>query len=140
MSDADRALFLREADVEALLTMDEAIEAVEAAFRALGEGRAENRPRARATVPGGVLNVMCAALPEAGVLGLKSYTGFRGGVRFLVLLYSAEDGRLLAVMEADRLGPERPRARRGGAPRPRAPAGAPPRGADRRGGRAPCPP
>lgn len=117
MSDADRALFLREADVEALLTMEEAIEAVEAAFRALGQGRAENRPRARAYVPGGVLNVMCAALPEAGVLGLKSYTGFRSGVRFLVLLYSAEDGRLLAVIEADRLGQMRTGAASGVATR-----------------------
>lgn len=117
MSDSNRALFLREADIEALLTMDEAIEAVEAAFRALGEGNAQNRPRARVYVPGGVLNVMSAALPDAGVLGLKSYTGFRGGVRFLVLLYSAGDGRLLAVIEADRLGQMRTGAASGVATR-----------------------
>jgi len=101
---SNHALFLREANVAALLTIGEAIEAVEAAFRALGEGRAENRPRARVHVPGGVLHVMSAGLPDAGVLGLKAYTGFRSGVRFLVLLYSAEDGRLLAVIEANRLG------------------------------------
>jgi ornithine cyclodeaminase/alanine dehydrogenase-like protein (mu-crystallin family) len=97
--------------------MDDAIGAVEAAFRALGQGSAQNRPRARVYVPSGVLNVMSAALPDAGVLGLKSYTAFREGVRFLVLLYSAEDGRLLAVIEADRLGQMRTGAASGVATR-----------------------
>jgi ornithine cyclodeaminase/alanine dehydrogenase-like protein (mu-crystallin family) len=64
-----------------------------------------------------VLNVMSAALPDAGVLGLKSYTGFASGVRFLVLLYSGEDGRLLAVVEADRLGQMRTGAASGVATR-----------------------
>ncbi|MBF6592172.1 MAG: ornithine cyclodeaminase family protein, partial [Ktedonobacterales bacterium] len=39
-----------------------------------------------------------------GLLGLKTYTAFPGGVRFTVLLFSGEDGRLLAIIEADWLG------------------------------------
>ena len=37
-------------------------------------------------------------------LGLKSYTAFRGGIRFLVLLYSAKTGELKALIQAQRLG------------------------------------
>jgi len=97
-------LFLTDDDVARLLTMPEALEAVEEAFRHHGEGKAVNRPRARVRLPQGILHVMAAGLPHVGVLGLKAYTTFRGAVRFHVHLYSAEDGRLLALIEADRLG------------------------------------
>lgn len=97
-------LFLTEDDVARLLTMAEALEAVEEAFRQHGQGSAVNRPRARVRVPQGILHVMAAGLPPEGVLGFKAYTAFGGTVRFHVHLYSAEDGRLLAILEADRLG------------------------------------
>jgi ornithine cyclodeaminase/alanine dehydrogenase-like protein (mu-crystallin family) len=47
---------------------------------------------------------MSASLPTLGVAGLKSYTTIDGKTRFHVLLYSGEDGRLLAVIEAELLG------------------------------------
>ena len=47
---------------------------------------------------------MPAAVPEAQVMGLKAYATVRGGAKFVVLLFSAETGALLAVIEADRLG------------------------------------
>jgi alanine dehydrogenase len=97
-------LHLTEEDVSSLVGMSDAMEAVEGAFRRQGEGKATNEPRRRVRAPGGLLHVMFAADPEAGVLGLKSYTTFRGGARFHVLLYSAKDGALLAMIEADRLG------------------------------------
>ena len=98
------ALFLREADVAALAGMDDVIDAVERGFREYGAGRAVNRPRQRVAVDGGTLHVMAAGLPAWGVFGLKSYAVTRGGRRFISLLYSAEDGQLLAVMEAEELG------------------------------------
>jgi len=98
------ALLLTEADVTALLPMSLALEAVEEVFRWQGEGKLTNRPRVRLPVPGGLLHVMPAALPEAKVMGLKSYATVRGGAKFVVLLFSAENGTLLAVIEADRLG------------------------------------
>jgi ornithine cyclodeaminase/alanine dehydrogenase-like protein (mu-crystallin family) len=97
-------LYLTEEQVEGLVTMADAMAAVEECFRHQGEGRATNEPRRRVRVPGGLLHVMFAADAPAGVLGLKSYTTFRGGARFHVMLYSAEDGSLLALMEANRLG------------------------------------
>lgn len=97
-------LYITEEEVGALVTMADALEAVEGCFRRQGEGRATNEPRRRARVPGGMLHVMFAADAEGGFLGLKSYTTFRSGVRFHVLLYDAADGALLAMIEADRLG------------------------------------
>lgn len=98
------ALFLREADVAALVGMDDVIDVVERGFREYGAGRAVNRPRQRVAVDGGTLNVMAAGLPAWGVFGLKSYAVTRDGRRFVSLLYSAESGQLLAMMEAEGLG------------------------------------
>jgi alanine dehydrogenase len=98
------ALLLTEADVTTLLPMSLALEAVEEAFRWQGERKLANRPRVRVPVPGGLLHVMPAALPEAKVVGLKAYATVRGGAKFVVLLFSAESAALLAVIEADRLG------------------------------------
>ncbi len=98
------ALLLNEAEVTMLLPMSLALEAVEDAFRWQGEGKLTNRPRVRLPVSGGLLHVMPAAMPEARVMGLKAYATVRGGAKFIVLLFSAETGALLAVIEADRLG------------------------------------
>lgn len=97
-------LILREADVAELADMPSVIEWVEEAFRGLGEGEARNLPRERVHLPGGTLHVLAAGSPTSGYLGLKAYTSFREGTRFLVLLYGAENGRLLALVEGDRLG------------------------------------
>ncbi len=91
------ALLLSEAEVTMLLPMTLALEAVEEAFRWQGEQKLTNKPRVRLSVPGGLLHVMPAALPEARVMGLKSYATVRGGAKFVVLLFSAETGALLAV-------------------------------------------
>lgn len=98
------ALLLTEQDVTALLPMSLALVAVEEVFRWQGEGKVVNRPRVRLRVPSGLLHVMPAATPEARVMGLKAYATVRGGATFVLLLFSAESGELLAVMEADRLG------------------------------------
>lgn len=97
-------LYLTEADVDRLVTMADALSEVESGFRRLGAGKATNEPRRRVRTPNGLLHVMFAADPDAGVLGLKSYTSFGGVTRFHVLLYSARDGDLLAILEAGRLG------------------------------------
>jgi alanine dehydrogenase len=97
-------LYLTEEHVTSLVTMADAMQAVEGCFRRQGEGRSTVEPRRRVRVPNGLLHVIFGADPGAGVLGLKSYTTFKSGVRFHVLLYSAEDGSLLAMIEADRLG------------------------------------
>jgi ornithine cyclodeaminase/alanine dehydrogenase-like protein (mu-crystallin family) len=81
-----------------------ALDAVEAAFRALGEGTAENVPRRRAAAPGVLLHGMHAAAGYLGAVGAKLYATTRTAARFHLLLYDAATADLLAVIEADHLG------------------------------------
>jgi alanine dehydrogenase len=102
-----KTLFLNEAEVTQLLTMPDAIRSVEDAFRDLGQGSATNRPRQRVRAPNGVMHVMLAGLPTRGYLGLKYYSGFRPKTRFWFHLIDANNGDLVCVMQADRLGQQR---------------------------------
>jgi ornithine cyclodeaminase/alanine dehydrogenase-like protein (mu-crystallin family) len=113
------ALVLREDDVRRLLTMPDAIRVLDLAFRQLATGEAQNIPRSRLVLPEGrgVMHMLVASAPRQGVLGYKSYTAFREGVRFCVMLYSAENGQLLAMLEADWLGQMRTGAASGVATR-----------------------
>lgn len=98
------ALFLTESDVKKLLTVEMAMEAVESAHRDLSLGLAQDTPRARSRLPQTVLHILQGALPAQGVIGYKAYTSNRSGNRFLVHLFDAASGRLLAVLESDYLG------------------------------------
>jgi alanine dehydrogenase len=111
------ALLLREQDVEKLLDIDTAIAAVEEVLRDQAEGQATNRSRYRVATPTSQLHVMAAGDKRLGVTGLKAYTASRKGARFLVLLYDAESGDMLAMIEADRLGQMRTGAASGVATR-----------------------
>jgi alanine dehydrogenase len=98
------ALFLTEADVLELLPMERALERVEASFVAQHQGEAINRSRERIFLPHSSLHYMAAALPGENLLGMKIYTVTRAAWRFVVLLFDATSGALLAVLEADQLG------------------------------------
>jgi alanine dehydrogenase len=99
------ALFLTESDVKAILTMPLALEAVEVSFRRLADGTARMHSRQRLQIPGKTyLHYMAAADAASGYMGLKIYTSSREGLRFLVPLFSADSGDLLAMIEADYLG------------------------------------
>ena len=97
-------VYITEEEVGRLLSMDEAIRAVDDAFRHLGTGSAVNIPRSRVRLPGHTLHVLSGGIPGLNVTGLKAYTTTRHGARFVVLLFSADTGDLLATIEADRLG------------------------------------
>src|SRR6185437_31272 len=122
------ALVLREDDVRALLTMPEAMRVLEGMFRRQGMGDVRNQPRVRIALPEGrgVMHTLPAYVPGQpgdatvagpGFVGLKTYTVAGGKARFVVLLSSAEDGRLLAIVEADLLGQMRTGAASGVATR-----------------------
>lgn len=98
------ALILREDDVRHLLTMPETIEVLEQAFGALAEEMAFNRPRNRLVTTHGVMHLLAAAAPTFGVMGFKTYTTFHEGMRYVVMLFSSHNGKLLAIIEADWLG------------------------------------
>lgn len=97
-------LLLTEADVQRLLTMPIALNAVESALQHLARSQADDAPRVRVKAPGIILHSMSAAAEYLGYVGWKQYTTTAAGARFLVGLYRAADGQLRALIEADRLG------------------------------------
>ena len=94
------ALYLTEQDVVGLLSMEDALQAVEDGFAALALGEASNVPRSRLPLPRGAFTVMSAAAPGLGVMGLKTYAASA----FHVQLSSTATGELLAIIEAYALG------------------------------------
>ena len=101
-------IYLTENDVASLLTIEDAVSAVEGVLRRHATGNAINEPRRRVRAAGTTLHVMSGAVtgPDAANswLGLKAYTVSRAGARFVVNLFNAQSGELVAVLEADRLG------------------------------------
>jgi ornithine cyclodeaminase/alanine dehydrogenase-like protein (mu-crystallin family) len=116
-------LYLTESDVESLLTPADAVEAVEASFLRMARGAVENPPRRRLRLPEGALAVMPAVDNELGIAGLKTYAA-AAQAAFAVVLFSAVEGQLEAVVEADRLGQLRTGAASGVAAKYLARAGA----------------
>jgi len=111
-------LLLTETDVKSILTMPLAMEAVEDSFRRLADGRALLHSRQRLHVPGkSYLHYMAAADSTTGYMGLKIYTSSREGLRFLVPLFQAESGDMVALIEANYLGQMRTGAASGVATR-----------------------
>ena len=101
-------LWITDADVERLLSVEEAVPVVEAVLKQQAVGAATNMPRGHAIAgPGLMLAHMTAALHEQGVFGFKVYSIVAGKYKFFVLLYSIETGDLLAVFEANQLGRRR---------------------------------
>jgi alanine dehydrogenase len=99
------ALLLNEGEVRSLLTMPVALEAVEEVFRRLAAGEAVLQVRRRLQLPDNAfLHYMAGADIVSGYMGMKIYTSVRDALRFLVPLYRAKTGQLLALIEADYLG------------------------------------
>jgi alanine dehydrogenase len=98
-------LLLTEADVKSLLTMPLALECVQNSFQRLADGSAILHSRQRLHLPSkSYLHYMAAADGASGYMGLKIYSSSREGLRFLITLFSAESGELLALIEADFVG------------------------------------
>ncbi|CEK14196.1 ornithine cyclodeaminase family protein [Chthonomonas calidirosea] len=98
------ALFLSEKQVSELLTMSDALQVLEEAFWHAADGEVLQHPRRRLIMPRGIYHVMSAADLRTETFGIKLYTSFPPRTRFLFLLYSSQNGDLLAIIEADKLG------------------------------------
>src|SRR6185369_3332644 len=98
-------LYLKEEEVEQLVSVPEVIDALDTAFRDQASGRAWNNVRNRLRLPGATLHMMAGAIP--GYFGYKAYTVTAGKANFLFFLFSAQTTDLLAIIEADALGQKR---------------------------------
>ena len=65
--------YIKEKEVEQILTMPLAVSLVEAALRARAEGGAVDVPRVRTRTSAGTLHVMQAAAPALKLIGYKAY-------------------------------------------------------------------
>jgi len=98
-------LHISEAEVRAVLTMPQAVEAVEEISRKQATGEVVVHPRRRFELPGGgFFHYMASADFSLGFVAMKQYTYVRGKLRFLVPLYEMATGDLVTQIEADYMG------------------------------------
>jgi alanine dehydrogenase len=97
-------LYLTEAEVARVLTMDLALEAVSTAFRKLALDEAVNIPRQRCQTDLVMLHVLPAAAKTLGAIGFKAYTTSKHGAHFQITLFDPKEGGLTAILEADMIG------------------------------------
>lgn len=97
-------IYLTEAEVAQVLTMDLALEAVGTAFRKLALDEAVNIPRQRCQTDLVMLHVLPAAAKTLGAIGFKAYTTSKHGAQFHITLFDPKAGGITAVLEADLLG------------------------------------
>src|SRR4051812_29521781 len=104
-SGPQRVLLLNEDDVQRVLTMEMALEAVEQGLRKMALDEAHNIPRARAQTDHAMLHTMGATVKALGVMGTKVYaTSRKSPGQFLVSLFDGRTGLLLSLIQADYLG------------------------------------
>jgi len=99
-----RPIYLTEEDVCRLVSVKDAIAALEDLFATWSDPATVNLPRRRARAGTADLNLMGAAWGAKGVFGLKAYHISATAGSSHVLLYAANDSRLLAMIESDHLG------------------------------------
>jgi alanine dehydrogenase len=97
-------LYLTEADIAQVLTMDLALEAVASAFRKLALDEAMNIPRQRCQTDLVMLHVLPAAAKTLGAIGFKAYTTSKHGAQFHITLFDPKQGGIAAILEADLIG------------------------------------
>jgi alanine dehydrogenase len=97
-------LLLTHADVQACVSMADAIAAMEQAFAEEGEGAALLPQRINMKAGNGWLRVGPVALEKSGFTGFKAMNLAPGhGLRYQVHLYRIESGELLSIMDAQHL-------------------------------------
>jgi ornithine cyclodeaminase len=91
---------ITDAMIDAAIRPQDAQDALRQAFASFGRGRAAMQERVRTEAAGVKLSTLGAVLPEQGVAGAKVYTTIAGQFSFVILLFSAQDGRPLASFDA----------------------------------------
>ncbi len=96
------AIWITEAEVVQLMDLKDAIAALEAALREEARGEAHNMVKTLLQYEKNNLHAIGGKL--GNLVGTKTWTHTQGGTCPLLLLWSAEDGSLVAVIEAFALG------------------------------------
>jgi ornithine cyclodeaminase/alanine dehydrogenase-like protein (mu-crystallin family) len=105
MNSKTPVVWLTESDVTDLVTLNDAIDALEVQLRQLATKRAFNVPKALASYgEGASMHSLGSCSREAGYAGFKNWVFTRSGASALFALFDANDGSLVAVIEAAALG------------------------------------
>lgn len=89
--------------VDDLVSAHDAQRVLSDAFLAFGQGQAAMQARIRTDAGGVKLSTLGAVIPTQEVVGAKVYTTIQGQFNFVILLFSAADGRPLATFDAGAL-------------------------------------
>ena len=100
------AIFLDENCVSDLVTMQDALDAVEEVFREQGKGHVLNVPRVRVPVHGGIVRITAAVLSYRGFYGVKvsSTAVFGRNAGRMFCLFREETGELCAIVQVFAMG------------------------------------
>jgi alanine dehydrogenase len=110
---SDQPLWVGEKEVAELLTLEDAIDVLDGAYRLQARGEASSMRRAHAREGASILHAVGGIIAGRGVTGTKTWTYTPGGASPLVVLFSLSDGRVLGVIEAFALGQMRTAATSG---------------------------
>lgn len=98
-------LWLSEQDVTSLVSLNDAIAALEAGLHSQGKGEGQNIPKALAIYgDGSSMHSLGSALPALGYSGYKNWVHTKRGAKAVFVLFDAVEGKLLAMLEANSLG------------------------------------
>lgn len=107
-------LWITEKDVTSLMSLPEAVQALEATLRLEAAGAAKTMPKAHLMVGANdALHAIGGAVAGAGLCGTKTWVNVGGKSETVLVLFALEDGRLRAVIEATALGQMRTAAMTG---------------------------
>ena len=98
-------LWITEADVVELISLPEAIDALEGTLALEAEGRSANLPKTHLMVGANdAMHAIGAAVAGEGICGFKTWVNLQGKSETTLTLFSLDDGACLGVMEATALG------------------------------------
>ena len=102
---ASPLIWITEQDVVSLVSLDDAIPALERGLRSLGTGSAFNVPKALGGFgDGSSMHSLGSGAPDLGYVGYKNWVHTKRGATALYMLFNAADGSVAAVIEAAALG------------------------------------
>ena len=120
-----RPMWITEADVTELISLPEAIDALERVLGMEARDGAVNMAKTHLMVASNdAMHAIGAAVADAGLCGTKTWVNVGGKSQTVLVLFSLDDGALRAVIEATALGQMRTAAMTGVGTRRLAPAGA----------------
>jgi ornithine cyclodeaminase/alanine dehydrogenase-like protein (mu-crystallin family) len=99
------AIWLNEQDVTATVSVNDTIVALESGLAALSRNQAHNIPKALTTFSdGSSAHSLGSVLTGDGYCGYKNWVHTKRGAKAVFVLFDANNGSLLAMMEANSLG------------------------------------